>query len=432
MVIISISTVQTYLGPINSLRPGLLLFVGATAALAYRPGSVDWSNLKRSWPVKAVCALVVLAVGSALFGISFGGSARFLVEGFVRILLPFFLTVVAIRNHHDLAFFIWGFVISVAILVVLSLTVLELDPVGGGGFARLGGVSTYDANDLGMIFLMGLPMAILLFLTSGTMGRIVCGVIIASIPMALALTGSRGGFVGLLAVAPALFLALDRVSLIKRIGVVVLVAVSLGLAAPEGYWDQMQTITQTEEDYNYTSEYGRKAIALRGLGYMLRHPFFGVGVGNFGRAEGTLSSIAVESYGMGGVRWIAPHNTYVQVGAEMGIFALSVWLTLIFGGILSLRKLREALPPSADPESRFLREACHFLPISVWAFAVTSFFLSHAYTTPTYTLFALMGGCIAVSRRRARSVARSPQVRTKGRVRRSTRALQSASQRYTA
>ena len=52
------------------------------------------------------------------------------------------------------------------------------------------------------------------------------------------------------------------------------------------------------------SEYDRIAIAEHEVRYMLSHPFFGVGMDNLGRAEGTISRIANERLAEGlSVEW---------------------------------------------------------------------------------------------------------------------------------
>jgi O-antigen ligase len=193
-----------------------------------------------------------------------------------------------------------------------------------------------------------------------------------------------------------MLITLRRISVVKRVGILVAVVASLFFAAPVGYWKQMGTLLNLKEDYNYSLDYGRKGVAKRGFGYMLGRPFFGVGVANFSRAEGTISPIASARLSEGlSVEWIAPHNTYVNVGAEMGIPALTIWLALLLGGTVGLWRLRRRLPASWEYESaerKFLCDACLFLPISFLGFAVSSAFLSHAYTIVPYVIFAYLGG----------------------------------------
>jgi O-antigen ligase len=165
----------------------------------------------------------------------------------------------------------------------------------------------------------------------------------------------------------------------------------------------MSTILDPSDDYNITGEEGRKAIALRGLSYMSAYPLFGVGMSNFGRAEAFIGRADDQRAGIG-VRWLAPHNTYVQVGAEMGFFALMTWLTLLGAGTVGLVRLRNRLPRHwirGTPRQQFLYTGTVFLPASFVAFAASSMFLSFAYLTPMYLLVGLMAALhVQISRER--------------------------------
>jgi len=200
-----------------------------------------------------------------------------------------------------------------------------------------------------------------------------------------------------------LFFALGRIALSKRMAGIAALLVALATAAPEGYWNQMGTTFNPETNYNFNTDYGRLNIAKRGIGYMLRYPVFGVGMANFGRAEGTISELSAQRARAGlSVPWIAPHNTFVQVGAEMGIPALLLWLGMLWAGTVGLLRLRKRIPKAWERQSgerRFLRDATLFLPISFLGFATTSFFLSHAYTPPFYILLAITAGVVALTRK---------------------------------
>jgi O-antigen ligase len=135
----------------------------------------------------------------------------------------------------------------------------------------------------------------------------------------------------------------------------------------------MSTIT-SDSDYNHTSETGRLQIWSRGIGYMLDNPVLGVGPGNFQTAEGTLSPLAQrQQFGIG-VRWNAPHNSFVQVGAELGIPGVLLYVAVIGSAFRALRG-SAALTPA--------------LTASLLGFVVGSFFLSLAYSEMLYTLVAL-------------------------------------------
>jgi O-antigen ligase len=395
LMMINISAIQMYMGPVRLLRPGLTFLAVAVLLVLLKPGLVEWKNMTVSSPSKWVLVLFGLACGSALFGLSLGGSVGFILDVYSRNLIFFFLIVIAIRTIHDLALLMWSFVASVGVLVVLAQTVLDLEYTREGLGRLGGGQGMFDANDIGMILVMALPLSLLFFFNGKRLTRLLSLGTMIGIPVTIALTGSRGAIIGLVLVGLAILVTLQRISVIKRASILAAVVAGVFFAAPDGYWKQMGTLFNLKQDYNFSVDYGRKGIAKRGVGYMIGHPLFGVGVANFPRAEGTISPIARARLDEGlSVEWIAPHNTYVQVGAELGIPALMIWLSLLAGGTVGLWRLRRRLPASWAHESaerKFLSDACLFLPMSFLGFAVTSLFLSHAYTIVAYIIFAYLG-----------------------------------------
>jgi len=416
LVVVTLTAVHMYLGPLRHTRPGFTLLALVSALILIRPGSVRWANLREAWPAKAVAALLGLAIASAVFGLSMGGSLRFLFDLYWKVLFFFGVLTISIRSVRDLAVIIWSFVLSVGILVILSLTVAEVNQTSTG-LNRIDGQGMFDGNDLGMVVLMGLPLALLMLFHSGRTGRWLSALVLLGIPVTVALTGSRGAMVGVAVMALPLFFALGRFSLVKRLGGVLVLAVALLLAAPSGYWSQMGTTFSPGSDYNYASDYGRVALAKRGMGYMLQRPVFGVGVANFGRAEGTISPIIADRAMDGlAIMWVAPHNTYVQVGAELGVPGLLAWLAMLWAGSWGLLRQRRRIPRAWEHQSaerRLLRDACLFIPISFVSFAATSFFLTHAYTPPIYILLAITAGVLVLVRRELRrdaALAHAPTV----------------------
>jgi O-antigen ligase len=402
-MLINISAIQMYVPGLILIRPALLCLAMSVIGLALKPSLGEWSNFKQAWPAKAVLAILFIACCSALFGISLGGSARYIVNVYIRNLAFFYLMILAIRNSRDLVVLVWSFVGSVGVFVFMGQTMLSMESIVSGESRLSGGHGIFDANDLGMILLMALPLAILLYRNSGTVGKIVSGLITFGIPVTVSMTGSRGALIGLCFLALPLFLALNHIGVIKRIVVLGIVTAGLFIGAPPGYWDRMATLLNPTEDENYVDDYGRLNIAKRGVGYMLRYPIFGVGVTNFARAEGTISPILRERQRRDvAIQWIAPHNTYVEVGAEMGMIALGIWLSLMWGGTIGLLRLRSRLPKTWEtdsPERRFLRQACLYLPVSFLGFIIPSFFLSHAYTMVFYIPVAFLGGVLVLIKR---------------------------------
>jgi O-antigen ligase len=206
-----------------------------------------------------------------------------------------------------------------------------------------------------------------------------------------------------------------HVSILKRVVFLGAVGGALALSAPPGYWQQMQTILKPSTDYNWSAGDGRREIAKRGMGYMMSYPVFGVGIHNFGRAEGTISEKARRHVPGTGIVWVAPHNSFVQIGAETGIPGLAIWCSLLIGSIVGLTRLRRRLPPSwarGDPEQRFIYFAAVYVPISIIGFTVTCTFLSFAYLDPVYILTAFTAGLLQSCDARLRRDGMVPETRS--------------------
>jgi len=217
----------------------------------------------------------------------------------------------------------------------------------------------------------------------------------------VARSGSRGGFVGLMAVGGALLVMTGGVSIFRKVFVIAVAVTGLVLWAPEGYWKQMQTIRDPKADYNYNALDGRRNIGLRGIQYMKDNPIFGVGISNFQKAECTISDKARNTPPGYGIRCMPPHNSYIQAGAETGVTGLVLWASVIFGGVISLRRWGRKLPRrfrTGTEEQKFLYFACQYLPVALVGFGVTSYFLTFAWLEPYYMLLALTAGTIQLAR----------------------------------
>jgi O-antigen ligase len=399
-IILTISNVHMYVRPLAMLRPGMLLWLFVVTYPILVPASVRWSNLAAAWPGKVFVALGVIACLSVPFGLSIGAAGSYFIDVYSRILLLGIVLMIGIRNVADLRTLVWAYVISMAILIVLGLTVMDVRAVPGG-IQRLQSESMYDSNDLGVLFMVGLPLSIVTFATSGIRGRMISGFVIAGIPAMVAMSGSRGALVGLAGVVVAFFVGVKTISFSRKAIIAISALAALAVAAPAGYWTQMKTIIEPGDDYNLTSEAGRKQVAQRGLGYMLRYPVFGVGVGNFGGAEATISPL-LKNARPGDRRYIlAPHNTYIQVGAELGLAAIVLWIGMLIGAVVSLTRLYRSFPESwrdASSDRRFLYYMSVFMPLSFVGFAVPSTFVSHAYLPSIYILLACLAAQLTLGR----------------------------------
>lgn len=387
LTVLALSRAQAIVGPLAAMRPAMLMVMVAGVYAFLRPSVMNLRIVKRSWPPKVLIALAVTACLSVPFGISIGRAGLFVLTDYWKILLYTFLLMVALQTPADLHRVIWAVVVGTGLQAFLSLFYF--------GISKSNGAVGFDANDVGLIMVTGLPLALMVWQTSKTPGKIVSFIAVLLVAGTIARSQSRGAFVGLLAVGTTLLVMLRNVSMVKRLTLVGVAAVALAVAAPSGYWDLMGTLKHPEQDYNWTAPSGRREVVKRGIGYMIQYPVFGIGVNNFPMAEGLISDRAKNLPPGRGIKWSAAHNTYVQAGAEMGFTGLILWLLLVIGGLFYTWKLGRRMPSRwkrGTADQRYLYFAGLYLPLGFVGFAVSSTFVSFAYIEPVYILAALAAG----------------------------------------
>jgi O-antigen ligase len=401
LTVLTVSRIHQHYPQLMRVRPALLLVIASTAYAYLNPRFLTRANVLKLWPMRLIAVLGVLACCSAVFGISLGRAANFILDAYSKTLVYAFLLAVSIRHVRDLFTFVWAYVVGCGILAFFSLFVFGISRSTSSDFARLANLYTYDANDLGVVMMVGLPLTLLLLVAARGKARFLLLLILLGISATIARSGSRGGFLGFVIVAVAGLLLVNSVSGIRRSAILGATVVALMLGAPPGYWKQMGTVFDPKDDYNYSSVDGRKALAQRGLFYVSQYPVFGLGVNNFARAECTISPKLEFLSRTGPIHCRAPHNSYVQAGAELGVPGFAVWLLLVLGVIVAPLRLRRRLPRSwrrGTDSERFLYGATSFFPLAMIGFAVTSFFVSFAWMEPLYIMAAFTAGLYVVLR----------------------------------
>jgi O-antigen ligase len=313
---------------------------------------------------------------------------------FARAIAMYVVIAASVRSARDverLALVYFG------IAVVYTLIILSRFQLGPDNW-RLGRLYYYDANDFATLITTAMPLGLYFALAYR---RVVLRLLsfggLLVLVVALIRSGSRGGFLAFLAVAAFILVGFTSVPARARISGLAVILAVLSTTASDKYWTQMQTIVHPHEDYNTTDETGRVKIWKRGIGYMVGSPAFGVGMGNFQTAEGTLSSFARRSETGRGVRWGAAHNTFVQIGAELGIPGLLLFLGLLVSLFASLRRVARYAARAGPAHTDWARLA-QSLTAALVGFVVGSFFLSLAYADMLYTLAALVVALAKIAR----------------------------------
>jgi len=389
LVIENTSHFTSYLGPVYKIRPALVLFCLAVLfALASQTKSIDLTVFRLRVP-KLIVLQGLIVCGSVVFGISLGNSATYVLQSYSKTFVFALLLITSFRGIADVRRTVWAMGAAGVILAFLSVFVVHL--------SKEQGAITWDANDVGLIMVMSLPLLLLLAQTSTATGKTIALIGVGLAIVTIILSGSRGAFLGTSAVGLALLIFLPGVSVVRRLAVVAGAGIAMVIFAPASYWDSMSTMATPQADYNWEGAAGRREISKRGIGYMLRYPAFGVGLNNFPMAEGTISDLAEQYAGTNvGIKWSAPHNSWVQAGAETGVLGLAVWAALLVGGAITVIRLRRRLPRSwlkrGTPDQRFMYLATLYVPIAFLGFLVCASFLSWAWNDPVYVLPAIALG----------------------------------------
>jgi len=406
LIILIVSRVHQYVPVLAKTRPVMLVTVLSGIYAFSNPRLLIRESLFSTWPARAIAGIGIMAVLAVPFGISMGNSGKFVLEVFWKTILLAFLIIASCRTARDLYAYAWSYVIGALVLSYFALFFFDLQRYGTDfSYARLAGLATWDANDVVLVLMPALACALLVYQVAKPRGRMVALLALVGIGATVARSGSRGGLIGLVAVGVALLLFGRGVSFGKRIVTMVVVAAGLSVWAPQGYWQQMQTILNPKADYNYTSKDGRKEVAKRGVGYMLSRPIFGLGINNFEKAECTISEKARNTPAGWGIRCQPPHNSFVQAGAELGVPGLLLWASIPLFGIYALLRLGRRLPyrwRRGTREERFLRLACPYFAVALVGFTATCFFLNFAWLEPYYVIAAFVAALMGVIARRVK------------------------------
>ncbi len=175
---------------------------------------------------------------------------------------------------------------------------------------------------------------------------------------------SRGGLLALCVVLGCIVLTGRR----KWLSVpLVLLAVTFALPnLPEGWFDRMHTIKTYEED---ESAQGRFKAWDYAMDKAAANPLSGGGFETFRGA------------------YVDAHSAYFEVLGEHGYIALFLWLSLLFGTILSLQRLRNQV--LIYDELVWVRDYARAVQISLLGYTTGGAFLGVAYWDILYHLIAI-------------------------------------------
>lgn len=372
---------------VAAIRPSLLaMLAGSMVLLVQGEPWRTWRTGSLFRPLLATLGVyVLLAFLSVPFSIWVGGSMSAAINLLPAVCLMLMTAVTAARHG----------VRPIMLLLMAALGLLSLAQILKGVAVEPGRYTvgpSFDPNDMGTLLGAMIPIGVALTMQRGPIAsRLLMGVCSALALLALARTGSRGGFVTLALASLGTTLMLRGPKKMLVLGAAV---VSMGLMialGPPAFRTRVTAMLSGEKDYNFTERGGRILVWQRGLVHMIRHPVTGVGIANFPTAEGEM----LKEEGIRGA-WMAPHNSYLQAGVELGFPGFITFLVLV--GFLLRRSWKAARRRDARPLDFALFGA-------IVGYLAGSFFLSNAFAATIFLFVGLLAAKHS-SNRPARDVAR--------------------------
>jgi O-antigen ligase len=374
------------------LRLGLLTGGLALLAWLHAPGRFAEKIPLDTPLVRDVMILIGLALITVPVSIWPGNSLQFLFNVFLKTILLFFLAIYWCRTLQDVRRLLWVYCLATVCLVIPGAL---SGPIGLERYA-LESLS-YDSNDIALLQVMALPLVVYLYSTSGRRAKLPLAGMALLCLYGIVLTQSRGGFLALVVVG-GLLIWRSSMSKSAKWSVVALGVVVFGILAGTAWKERIRTMWDPQTEYDQTAG-GRTDLWKASLVLLAKRPW-GVGIDNFVTAEGLSHG------GLG--KWSASHNSFLQIGVELGVVGLAIFIRMLARTLRSLRRIKMSIKPPKLPivmrrlserqprastremdESGHLYQLAEALEMTLWGFIVAGFFLSQAYSGVLYIMFAL-------------------------------------------
>lgn len=341
--------------------------------------------------MRPAAVLAVWAIVGVPFSYWPGGSVSVLIELYLKVLAIFWLLCNTVTNLKRLRRVIWSLS-----LMSLPSALTAIDQYRSGTFIhntnRIAGYLaplSMQPNDLALLLNIILPFTVALLLNTHRRDiRLFLGATAILQVVAIVLTFSRSGFVGLVTIAGIYCWKFWSRPQRRWIVAAIVAAILCAPLLPADYLARVGTSISMEGDATDDPELtsARASSQIRWTGMMaslrviMQHPILGVGIGS--------DILALnEEIGPQGPRWYHVHNAYLQYGTDLGIPGLVFFLMLLIG---SIRAVRPAADPASSPsfarELSLLVEGIH---VSLLALAVLLLFAPVAYHFYLYYIAGL-------------------------------------------
>ncbi len=258
-----------------------------------------------------------------------------------------------------------------------------------------------NANDLAGALLMGTPFMLYVLSDSrrSSVVRLIAAVMTLVLLLVVIRTGSRGA---LIAIAAMMLLAFLRAGFANKAKILVVCAAAVllfPLVASRTMIERYATMLKTTADPSVSADAAsaiestnaRRELMKQGVRITVKHPIFGVGLGNF---TDQSANLLIEKGQQ--PLWFTCHDIFLLVSSETGVPGLIFYVGCIAVCFLILARLQRDV--KGLPELEQVSGMAFCVMVSLTSFVTCGIFSTSAYTFQLPLLAALTAALERVSR----------------------------------
>ncbi len=348
----------------------IALIIAVATLLVYLPTQFTLEGTFTALPIEIKCVLFITFWAALTIPIAKDPGLAWSTfnDTFIKVVLMFIVMVNTLRTVKRIKALMW---LGIGVGLMLSWQALEL--YQRGEFKTEGYRVSVDfggmfgnPNDMSIHLVMFIPIAVCLGAAAKNwLLKILffaCAVVMVAGSF---VTQSRGGFLGIIAVAAVLVWKLGRSQRFKAMLIAGIVGLTTILLAPGNYGLRILSIFIPSLDPVGSSDQ-RTELLIRSVLVTLRNPL-GIGIGNF-EIVGTHN--------------LGTHNAFTQVSSELGWLAFAAYLIILLSPIRKLDLMERQLFKKGD--NSWLYYVSIGVQASIAGYFVSSFFSSVAYNWYVY------------------------------------------------
>jgi len=337
---------------------------------------IGWAFAKDRKPIRVTFTLIALVLLTIDFTITtvFAFAPEEAFGKWQWIIKALLMTFVTMTLFQDRARLRWLYLVTALSLGFYGLKGGIWVFRTGGGERVFGPDMSFftDNNTLGLALCMILPM--LLYLSREEPRRWLKNllrVMFFFTTVAIIFTYSRGAFLGLCVILSILIWRSPwRVRFATTVLVVSLVALPF---LPQNLWERIESIRDQEsEETRDTSVQGRFEAWRTAWNIAVDHPFTGGGFRALWSEE-----IWLRYFGQGFLQVRDVHSLYFEVLSEHGFLGLSLYLSVLGGTLVNLRRLRRRW--RNHPEHGYIANYAEMTQLCLYPYLVAGAFITVAY-----------------------------------------------------